>query len=419
MSCLPNNLKSSRTSPREILEFLINEIRVLGRDYQKIENLFVISSEIPFLAISYKDFRENDKLVDEGLSKINVGNNFIIEIKWETEGNSEDIAKVLKNLPHNIQSRNQYELISVIGHNSRFYTNSIKTAEKWAIFEEFAANDNLTWLQYAWLAVSRNIRPILLFFKKKSDYNPTTQHITSMDFERLLRFVERRDENLRPSEQHLNRKSSDQHEYDYKNIQEESNKPREISQKYADYDKPKEVSQKYIDYQQIRDVSHKYNEYEISKEIPQRYSEYEKNRDVSQRFKEIEKPRDTASKNGEYAMDSSQKFSGYEKLKDIPLRYSEDYKSPSFRNQDFNKSQEIPPKYQEPKDDMSKLSDLTPVKSTTPIKNPNLDFSRDRFSQTGTVNFKNSSPMDSPRLRNQDSPRTYDSPSLQEKANNL
>ncbi|CAG9331001.1 unnamed protein product [Blepharisma stoltei] len=398
------SLKSLKTSPAEIFLFLIEEFMTLRgfAEHRKPDSFFTLSNEdSPFIVASSLSLRESDSwksAIEDAIGKRMMPAAFVVEMKWENEPNSEEIARNFKGMPQITQGRDEFEVSSWIGFNGHFYNPACLYSDKWTLYEEFGTNDNLSWLQLAWVAVSRNIRPVMLFFRQKREYKPTSQYIASTDFDKLLRFAQKKDEINRSYEQNFQKREEiertpEQYYQKREEINKESYQKREEAARPANplFQKREELNRTADPYYQKKEDYIPYTQ-----EIPPKRDELNKSAEIiSQKREEYNLPykqytpnRLEQSKVPEYY--STRPSESYKKYDYPPEPKRDEY---SRQPDSFRK---------EPPQDYTAQPESYRQENKYP-KSMSIDQSRDRQK----IFEKNISTLESPRLSYQESPRSY------------
>lgn len=130
-----------------------------------------------------------EKEIPEGKSKV-IG----FELVWDTDVSMEKVVKVVKCIPGNIQSQGFMEIASLIICSSSYYSTVAKVQDNWKSFEKFADKDPMPWVKVAWMMVAGLKYPNFLFFQRVEGYKSSSNFITSLDFENLVKFSKKQDE---------------------------------------------------------------------------------------------------------------------------------------------------------------------------------------------------------------------------------
>jgi hypothetical protein len=116
------------------------------------------------------------------------------ELHWDTEVTMEKVCRVLKCLPSTVQSQGFLETTALIVCSSSYYSCISKTQDNWKSHEKFTDKEPLSWVKLAWMLVSSNKYPNAIVFQRVEGYKSTSNFITSLDFENILRFAKKQDE---------------------------------------------------------------------------------------------------------------------------------------------------------------------------------------------------------------------------------
>ncbi|CAG9321035.1 unnamed protein product [Blepharisma stoltei] len=194
----PNSLKSLNTNPKEILEFLINEFKA-SRGRFNIDSIFLQQNQsfaIKVLASSFKESDDYSQMVKKEISTLNQSAIVIVEIKWDLNPTSEIIIRIMKSM---LSFNNEdYELAGIINYNGCFYSSIIKRNDKWIIFDECSKSE-MDWNGVMWTSASRSLYPSLLILKQCYNYDSNSYKISVPDYDKLLKFAQKKDESTRIS----------------------------------------------------------------------------------------------------------------------------------------------------------------------------------------------------------------------------
>ncbi|OMJ83812.1 hypothetical protein SteCoe_15223 [Stentor coeruleus] len=130
-----------------------------------------------------------EKEVPDGKAKI-----IVFELNWDTDATMENVSKVFKCIPGNIQSQGFMEIASLISCTSNYYSTICKNQENWKSTDKFADKEPLPWVKVAWMMISGLKYPNTIVYQRVEGYKSTANFITSLDFENLVKFSKKQDE---------------------------------------------------------------------------------------------------------------------------------------------------------------------------------------------------------------------------------
>ncbi|OMJ78238.1 hypothetical protein SteCoe_22004 [Stentor coeruleus] len=116
------------------------------------------------------------------------------ELNWDVEVTMENVAKVLKSIPGNIQSIGFLEIASMIVCTGNYYSSICKNQENWKCCDKFYDKEPISWVKTAWVMVSGLKYPSTIIYQRVEGYKSTANFITSLDFENLIKFARKQDE---------------------------------------------------------------------------------------------------------------------------------------------------------------------------------------------------------------------------------
>ena len=117
----------------------------------------------------------------------------IFELVWDVEVTMENVTKVIKCVPGNLQSSGFMEVAGIICCTGCYYTSVCKVNDVWKFYDKFVDKDPVSWVKIAWFLVSGNRYPSLIAYHRVDGYKSTANFITSLDYENLIKFSKKQD----------------------------------------------------------------------------------------------------------------------------------------------------------------------------------------------------------------------------------
>ncbi|OMJ93324.1 hypothetical protein SteCoe_3676 [Stentor coeruleus] len=130
-----------------------------------------------------------EKEMSEGKPKI-----VAFEFNWDIDLTMENVAKVIKSIPGNIQSQGFLEIASLIMCSGSYYSSVCKVQENWKCCDKFMDKEPISWVKIAWMMVSGLKYPNMVVYQRVEGYKSTANFITSLDFENLIKFTRKQDQ---------------------------------------------------------------------------------------------------------------------------------------------------------------------------------------------------------------------------------
>lgn len=116
------------------------------------------------------------------------------EFNWDIDLTIENVAKVIKSIPGNIQSQGFLEIASLVMCSGSYYSSVCKSQENWKCCDKFMDKDPISWVKIAWMMVSGLKYPNMVVYQRVEGYKSTANFITSLDFENLIKFARKQDQ---------------------------------------------------------------------------------------------------------------------------------------------------------------------------------------------------------------------------------
>ena len=117
----------------------------------------------------------------------------VFELVWDVDVTMENVTKVVKCIPGNLQSQGFLEVTGIISCGGCYYSSVCKVQDNWRFYDKFSDKDPVSWVKIAWFLISGNRYPTLLAYHRVEGYKSTPNFITSLDFENLLKFSRKQD----------------------------------------------------------------------------------------------------------------------------------------------------------------------------------------------------------------------------------